>query len=151
MNTKVIRRGAATGSVLLLVAGGGLAAAATTAPSKTTTPSKTTIFKATLVQQGVHLGAASGVFTGTLEKNGMMKYTITFTGFKGKLSSARIEPVKKGVKVSTVTLSTNKAASPLSGTFRPTAKELAAIRAGDASVLLAAVDPAAHISGTITP
>jgi len=150
MNTKVIRRGVATGSILLLVAGGGLAAAAT-APSKTTTPTKTTVFKASLVQKGVHLGAASGLFTGTLEKNGMMKYTITFTGFKGTLSSAKIEPTKNGVKVSTVTLSTKKPASPISGTFRPTAKELAAIKAGNASVLLAAIKPAAQISGRITP
>jgi hypothetical protein len=148
MNTKLTRWGAATGSALLLLTGGGLAAAATKTATKTT---KTTVFRATLVQPGVKLGAASGVFTGTLEKNGMMKYTITFTGFKGKLSSAKIEPTKKGVKVSTVTLSTKKAASPLSGTFRPTAQELAAIRAGNASVLLAAIKPAAQISGHITP
>jgi CHRD domain len=135
---------AAATAALALAATAGVAAGATSTTSQT--------FNARLVASGAQKGtkAPSGRFVGHLEKNGMLKYTVTFAGITGKLSSATIQTAKSGATgSSSIPLTAKLGSSPISGTLKPTKSLLAALRSGKASVWVKATKPTAAISGSV--
>ena len=143
MNTTLTRWTAAgTAALALAAAGAGVAAAATT-------PAKATVFKAQLKETGTHTGTAStGTFVGKLAKDGMMTYTLTFKGISGHLSSALIQSGTTGAKGAlSVPLTAKLASSPATGTIKPSAALLTALRSGKATIWLKATKPTSALSG----
>ena len=137
MNATLTRWTAAGAAALALAAaGGGFAAAATT-------PTKATVFTAQLKETGTHTGkASSGTFVGKLGKNGMMTYTLTFSGVTGHLNSALIQSGKTGATGAlSVPLTAKLSKSPVTGTIKPTAALLTALRSGKATIWLEATEP----------
>lgn len=143
MNATLTRWTAAGAAAFALAAAGGGFAAAATAPAKAA------VFTAQLKETGTHTGkASSGTFVGKLGKNGMMTYTLTFSGVTGHLNSALIQSGKTGATGAlSVPLTAKLSKSPVTGTIKPTAALLTALRSGKATIWLKATKPTSALSG----